>query len=106
MYLLADFERRVMAYKLACTIRPASWLGKHAAIGRSRALAYAVKPEKISTVLLSFADHFRLLQAEHHPHHGVLILVALPNRRSAHVPLGSLTLETQARVNGVSSRCS
>lgn len=98
MYLPTDFERWVTAYELARVIRQASWLGKRAANARSRALAYAVKGQKLSTALLSFAEHFRLLQAEHHSHYGVLLLIGLPTGYRAHVPLDALTPQAQARV--------
>jgi len=75
--------------------------GKHALNAQSRALAYAVKSQRISTALEHFEEFFKVSLAERNPRHGILILVHLPDGRGAHIPLASLTAAAQARLCGL-----
>ena len=101
MQSLAFTQRKDIALNLARAIRAASWLGKHALNAQSRALAYAVKSQRISTALEHFEEFFKVSLAERNPRHGILILVHLPDGRGAHIPLASLTAAAQARLCGL-----
>lgn len=88
---------RGMAKKLAMDALCASRLGKTAKSGRRT--AYLVKAQKLSVGLLKFSQDFRILDVQHDPSLGVLILVRLPVRgRSLHVPISNLSAECQSQI--------
>jgi hypothetical protein len=86
---------RRLALRLADSISLASRLGKIALNDEGRQLAYRIKGLKLSNGILNFGEYFKIISAERNPHHGLLLLVRLPNRRGVHIPMTSLTPDAQ-----------
>lgn len=73
-------------------------MGEFTSLYPEKHLREYLKARKLSTAMLDFAEYFHLLRVERHPNYDVLLLVALPNGHSAHVPLWALTEEAQTRL--------